>query len=39
MQMDAVVIASIGVVVGSVIVFGFLIYKMIKLMNTTKSED
>ena len=37
--MDAVVVGSILAVVGSIIVFVFLSLKVIKLMNTNKSDD
>ena len=37
--MDAVAIGSILAVVGSVIILGYLVAKVLKLMNTTHSED
>ena len=37
--MDSVVIASILSVVGAIVVAGVMIVRVIKLMNTTHSED
>lgn len=37
--MDAVVIGAIIAVVGSVIVFGVLVVRVLKLMNNTNSKD
>ncbi len=37
--MDAVFIGAILSVIGAVVVFIFLAYRIVKLMNTTHSED
>ena len=37
--MDAVAIGSILAIVGSIVVLAYLVAKVLKLMNTTHSED
>ena len=37
--MDATVIGAIAAVTGSVIVFAVLVIRVLKLINTTRSED